>query len=76
MDSTKEIFGDEHKDTIESYYSLSLIYLQTNSSEKGIELLLKAIELSKKVLGDNHETTIMINDYFQKSVIPRVKIVY
>lgn len=76
LDSTKEIFGDEHKDTIESYYSLSVFYLQTKRSEKGIELLLKAIELSKKVLGDNHETTIMINDYFQKSVLPRVKIVY
>jgi Tfp pilus assembly protein PilF len=76
LNLTKEILGDEHKDSIESYFSLSVFYLQTKRAEKGVKLLFKAIELSKKVLGDKHETTIMINDYFQKSVLPRVKIVY
>ena len=44
-------------------------------TQEGLDLLLRAMELSKKVLGNYHETTIMIHNYFEKIILPQINII-
>lgn len=71
----KEIFGDEHQNTVESCYSLSLFYFNIDRDYKGIESLLNAVEINKKVLGENHATTIMLNDFCTGNILPYINTV-
>ena len=47
----------EHQDTARSYVDLSDILIFKQDSQSAIEQLEEAIEIQKKVLGEEHETT-------------------
>ncbi|KAB8318275.1 tetratricopeptide repeat protein, partial [Tolypothrix campylonemoides VB511288] len=54
--------GEEHPDVASSYNNLALLYSSQGRYTEAEPLLLKALEIAERSLGDNHPNTITFRE--------------
>lgn len=54
MKIRKQIFGEYHIDTAQSYHNIGMTYSFINNYEEALEYYKKSLQIKIKVFGDNH----------------------
>lgn len=57
LEISKEVLGENHRDTAASYNNIGVVYGKLGDSDKALEYFIKALEIRKEVLGENHSDT-------------------
>lgn len=57
LDIRRELFGEKHLGTADSYSWLGITYSRLGDKNKAVEYLQKAIDIARQKLGENHQTT-------------------
>jgi len=52
------LIGDHHPDTLDGMHNLGVLLLNTGDTESGLQLLRKALDGRRQVLGEDHPDTI------------------
>jgi tetratricopeptide (TPR) repeat protein len=62
LELRQRLLGEEHPDVAQSYNNLAELYSSQGRYTDAEPLLLKALEIAERSLGDNHPNTITIRE--------------